>query len=430
MNDQPNRHQSAGREPTKLNRFGGAPDTSTQSQFDDRKARMLLSSMVESGDAEMDDLITAVGSVEAVERIWKGEVPSRLLRITAPAVAGFPYPARRADDLVAVTESCGARVIVPGDAEWPRQLADLRDPCTALDPHMRPPRCLWVRGEGDLAQLTKRSVTVTGARAASEYGKHVADDLASDLAEAGWTVVSGGAFGIDRAAHLGALARGGPTVAVLASGVDQSYPQANRSMFDLVVEKGLLVSEWPPGTSAMRHRFLTRGRVIAALTAGTVVVEAGKRSGALFTGRLAARLGRAVMFTPGPVTSSASAGVHRLAREQTSARLVMCAADIIEDLAGASIPTQQAPAVKPPFESLTAVEQWLVEALPRGYVVGTAHLAAAAGVPEETAAEALSRLRDRGWVERFDGRWRLPSARSDSSGLERSPSSPSETNGC
>jgi DNA processing protein len=317
-------------------------------------------------------------------------------------------PAARAADIAAATESCGAKVLIPGDPEWPDQLRDLMLVCDADEPHVRPPRCLWVRGEQDLARLCRRSVAIVGSRAASEYGQHLADDLAADLTQAGWTIVSGGAFGIDRAAHLGALARGGSTVSVLACGVELPYPKGNHSMFNLIAENGLIISEWPPGTSVMKHRFLTRNRVIAALTAGTVVIEAAHRSGARNTARYAAELGRVLMFTPGPVTSSMSAGVHQLAREPWEARLVTRAEEVIEDLTGIGGPlATPPPSQRRPFDRLTEVEARLVESLPRGYVVETTRLAAAAGVPAEMAAETLERLLRTGWVDRIDNRWRL-----------------------
>ncbi|WP_035748838.1 DNA-processing protein DprA [Glycomyces sp. NRRL B-16210] len=375
---------------------------------DPRLALMLLSSIVEPGDAELDDLVDEAGPVDAVRRVWEGTVPDRLRRITGATVACTHDPADRADQLASATADCGARFLVPGDPDWPDQLRDLMLVCDANEPHVRPPRGLWVRGEHDLAQLCRRSVAIVGSRAATEYGQHLADDLAADLTEAGWTVVSGGAFGIDRAAHLGALARGGATVSVLASGVELPYPKANRSMFDLIAQRGLLLSEWPPGASAMKHRFLTRNRVIAALTAGTVVIEAANRSGARNTARHAAELGRVLMFTPGLVTSSQSAGVHQLAREPWEARLVTRAEEVIEDLTGIGGPMAPAPPQeRRPIDRLTETEARLVEALPRGYVVEAARLAAAAGVPAETATVTLARLKKIGWVDQIDNRWRL-----------------------
>ncbi|WP_035738570.1 DNA-processing protein DprA [Glycomyces arizonensis] len=373
-----------------------------------RAALMVLSSIVEPGDADLDDLIGEAGPVGAVEALWSGQVTERLARLSGATVAAGPDPARRAAALQEATEACGARVLIPGDADWPVRLCDLYRLGEDDDPHLRPPRCLWVRGEGDLAAVCRRSVAVVGARAASEYGKHIAGWLAADLAEAGHTVVSGGALGIDRAAHQGALGRGGSTVAVLPAGVDRPYPRANQAMFDLIVQRGLAVSEWPPGTAPARHRFLARMRVIAALTAGVVVVEAARRSGALHTAEYAARLGRVVMFTPGPVTSSLSEGVHRLARQHRGARLVTRAEEVIEDLTGRTDSTRSQPADVTPFEALTAVEQWLVEAMPRGFIAEDTRLAAAAGVPVDAATEALQRLQHRGWIEQInDGRWRL-----------------------
>jgi DNA processing protein len=375
---------------------------------DARLALMLLSSMVEPGDADLDDLVEEVGPIEAVKRVWEGDVTERLRRLTSAMVACTFDPADRAAQIAAATKACDARVLVPGDPDWPEQLRDLLLVCDADEPHVRPPRCLWVRGGHDLAALCASSVAIVGSRAATEYGQHLADDLAADLAEAGWTVVSGGAFGIDRAAHLGAIARGGATVSVLASGVELPYPKANGPMFDLIVDRGLLVSEWPPGSSAMKHRFLTRNRVIAALSAGTVVIEAANRSGARNTARHAAELGRVLMFTPGPVTSSLSAGAHRLAREPWEARLVTRAEEVIEDLTGIGGPLAAPPPQQHrPFDRLTEIEARLVEALPRGYVVEADRLAAAAGVPAAIAAETLERLRRTGWVDRIDDRWRL-----------------------
>ncbi|MEV3934862.1 DNA-processing protein DprA [Glycomyces sp. NPDC049804] len=375
---------------------------------DPRLALMLLSSMIEPGDAELDDLLDEVDPIEVVKRLWEGDVPDRLRRITSAMVSCTHDPAVRAADIASATRACGARVLMPGDPDWPDQLRDLMLVCDADEPHVRPPRCLWVRGEQDLAHLCRRSVAIVGARAATEYGQHLADDLAADLTDAGWTIVSGGAFGIDRAAHLGALARGGSTVSVLACGVELPYPKGNHSMFNLIAEKGLIISEWPPGTTVMKHRFLTRNRVIAALTAGTVVIEAAHRSGARNTGRYAAELGRVLMFTPGPVTSSMSVGVHQLAREPWEARLVTRAEEVIEDLTGIGGPlAAPPPPQRRPFDRLTEVEARLVESLPRGYVVETTRLAAAAGVPTEVAAETLDRLLRTGWVDRIDDRWRL-----------------------
>ncbi|HLZ36978.1 MAG TPA: DNA-processing protein DprA [Mycobacteriales bacterium] len=183
----------------------------------------------------------------------------------------------------------GGRFVCPGDAEWPSQLDDL---------HATRPFGLWLRGGSHLRLVAVRSVAVVGARAATAYGEHVSGELAADLADAGWAVVSGGAFGVDAASHRGALAAGGATVAVLASGIDVPYPRGHDTLFDRIAHEGLLVTDWPPGAAPARLRFLVRKRVIAALTRGTVVVEAAARSGALNTARHARELGRLVMAGP------------------------------------------------------------------------------------------------------------------------------------
>ena len=213
----------------------------------------------------------------------------------------------------------GIRLVIPGDAEWPGQLDVLGD---------RRPWGLWVRGTMDLRYGCLRSVSVVGTRAATAYGAHIGGELAISLAERGWTVISGGAYGIDGCAHRGALAAGGTTIAVLASGVDCPYPPGHSELFREIREHGATVSEWPPGRVPTRHGFLVRNRVIAALSRGTVVVEAALRSGALNTARHARDQGRPLMAVPGPVTSAQSAGCHQAIREWgaicvTNAREVM-----------------------------------------------------------------------------------------------------------
>jgi DNA processing protein len=235
-----------------------------------------------------------------------------------------------------------ARVVVPGDAEWPTGLDDLGGSA---------PLCLWVRGPVDLAAAVRRSVALVGARAATAYGEHVAADLAAGLAEAGCTVVSGGAYGIDVAAHRGALAVGGPTIALLAGGVDRTYPAGNHTLLEsLAREHGAVVAECPPGTAPVRARFLLRNRLIAALSGATVVVEAAWRSGALSTATHAAALLRPLGAVPGPVTSMASAGCHRLIRDG-AAVCVTGTPDVLE-LVGPRPPTDGARQGAGPTRSL------------------------------------------------------------------------------
>ena len=207
---------------------------------------------------------------------------------------------------VAAWEDAGYRLVCPGDPEWPTQLDHLGD---------ARPLLLWLRGATDLRFACLRSVSIVGARAATAYGNHVAAELAADLADRGYSVVSGGAYGIDASAHRGALAAGGVTVGVLASGLGFGYPKGHEDLFAVIARGGVMVSECPPERAPTRPGFLVRNRIIAALSRGTLVIEAARRSGALNTARHARELNRPVMAVPGPVTSEQSAGCHDLIRE-------------------------------------------------------------------------------------------------------------------
>ena len=241
------------------------------------------------------------------------------------------------DDLDRAAGS-GLRFVVPGDAEWPARLGDL-DRAPALNGRGGAPLGLWLRGAGRLDELAERPVAVVGSRSATTYGVSVAGAIAADLAEAGVSVVSGAAYGIDQAAHRGALAARGPTVAVLACGVDRAYPAAHRDLLGYIAETGLVVSETAPGGAPTKLRFLSRNRVIAALSLGTVVVEAAVRSGALNTANWAASVNRTVMGVPGPVTSAPSEGVHELLRTRDAA-LVTRGSDVLELVSPAGVHTQ------------------------------------------------------------------------------------------
>jgi len=220
----------------------------------------------------------------------------------------------------------GIQLICPGEPGWPAGLDDLG----AARPY-----ALWARGSGSPAACGRRAVAVVGSRAATAFGTHVAAQFAAGLAGEGWTVVSGAAYGIDGAAHTGALAAGGPTVAVLACGVDHTCPSGHRALVEAIAALGAVVSEYPPGQLPDRRRFLARNRITAALTAGIVVVEAGVRGGTLNTARHARDLRRAVMAVPGPVTSGQSAGCHQLIRDH-QAMCVTDAADVIAYLSPAA----------------------------------------------------------------------------------------------
>lgn len=173
--------------------------------------------------------------------------------------------------------------------------------------------------KGDVQLLNKRSISIVGTRNPTPYGVKVASEMAANFVDREWVVVSGGAYGIDAAAHKGALIAEGETIAVLASGLDVLYPAGNARLFAEIAETGLLISEYPPGMKALPHRFLNRNRLIAALSHGTLVVEAAFRSGSLRTARDANELKRVVMAIPGPINSPLSEGCHRLIGEGAAA---------------------------------------------------------------------------------------------------------------
>jgi len=190
-----------------------------------------------------------------------------------------------------------------------------------------PPVALIVKGE--ISTLNEPSLAIVGTRNPTPYGIRNAQEFAAGFVDREWAIVSGGAYGIDSAAHKGALIAEGLTIAVTASGLDSSYPAGNQRLFDEIVENGAIVTEYLPGAIARPHRFLVRNRLIAALSRGTVVVEAAFRSGSLRTARDASDLLRPVMAIPGPINAPTSEGCHRLIGER-SAELVSSVADAYE----------------------------------------------------------------------------------------------------
>ena len=281
--------------------------------MDERVARIALACLVEPGEQAWAEQVAELGPHEVLHRALARADRSDAGRITPEQVPAM-LDAMAARDV---------RVVVPGDAEFPSQLDDLPEA----------PLALWVRGPLDLRATALRSVSVVGARACTPYGERATAALAGGVAELGWAVVSGAAFGIDAAAHRSALAVGGPTVAVLACGIDRAYPRAHEALLCRIGDHGAVVSELPPGSAPLKHRFLARNRIIAALSRGTVVVEAARRSGALATVQRALDIGRAVMAVPGPITSMASAGPNQLLHVG-AARAVTSAEEVIGVLTG------------------------------------------------------------------------------------------------
>jgi DNA processing protein len=216
-------------------------------------------------------------------------------------------------------KQCGGELLTPEDPQWPSLLDDLEVPPVALIV------------KGDLEILKAESLAIVGTRNPTPYGIRNAQEFAAGFVDRGWAIVSGGAYGIDSAAHKGALIAEGSTIAVTASGLDSTYPAGNQRLFDEIVENGAIITEYLPGAIARPHRFLVRNRLIAALSRGTVVVEAAFRSGSLRTARDASELLRPVMAIPGPINAPTSEGCHRLIGER-SAELVSSVADAYEYL--------------------------------------------------------------------------------------------------
>ena len=292
----------------------------------DRLARVKLSSAIEPGDLRVTGLVGELGAVKVLDYLEAaGEVENHW-GFTIGRELAHVDPGKVLEQAV----DRGIRFVIPGDAEWPDRLAGLRG-AGALHDRGGEPVGLWIRGAGDLTRLAANAVAVVGSRAATSYGTHQATELSRDLATMGHTVVSGLAYGVDQAAHRGALLAGGPTIAVLPGGVDRPYPAAHAQLLEAIAERGLVVSEAPPGAGPTRTRFLARNRVVAGLSEGTVVVEAALRSGALNTAHWTTNLHRPVMGVPGPVSSAASTGVNQLVR-LGQASMVTSAQDVITDL--------------------------------------------------------------------------------------------------
>jgi len=293
-----------------------------------RVARAGLAFLFDPDSAYLRSNLAARGPVAAFEDlVVGGALDPAMLRPEHRRTALHDLRSDIVSVLSAATRD-GGRVVIPEDPDWPPRLADLAaDPPEAIPAAL----CLFVRGNAPLAATLDRSVTITGARAATSYGGHIAADLATGCADSGWTPVTGGGFGIDTAVLRGALLSGGAT-AVLPCGLDRLHPTGNTDLFARITENGLLISVWPPGTLTSRTRFLANFRLLAALTAGTVLVEASLASGTLTALREAVRLGRPAMVMPGPVTSAQSAGCHEALRRYPDVRLVTDAADVLAEL--------------------------------------------------------------------------------------------------
>ncbi len=386
----------------------GTEGLAAAAPWEERLARVALTRVADPGDEVMGRALRDVGPLDALRAARDGR---RLPGAGERRTEGYAIRAARADPAadLAAAHRAGGRFLCPGDGDWPGQLDDLGT---------QRPYGLWVRGSASLRLWALRSVAVVGARACTDYGAHMAAALGAGLAAAGWVVVSGAAYGVDGITHAAVLRAGGATVGVVAAGIDVAYPRGNAELIGRIAEHGLLVGELPPGAHPTRARFVLRNRVIAALTRGTVVVEARYRSGSLITARRAAALGRITMGVPGPCTSGLSEGVHELLRGE--AAVVTDAAEVVElvgEIGADLAPVRRGPAL--PRDRLGPAAARVLEALPGQGAAGAEEIAAAAGA---TGADTLGRLHELqalGFVTREEDGWRL--VRTDGDGRRDGP---------
>ncbi len=367
---------------------------------DERVARAGLSRLTEPGEVRVAGVVAGAGAVALYDQLVSLEGEQELSLDARPRTERLD-PERELEQAAAR----GIRFVIPDDDEWPGQLDDLvhSPPVQAMG---GPPLGLWVRGPLRLDEISG-AVAVVGSRAATTYGEAVAREMGAGMARAGRCLVSGAAFGIDQAAHRGALALDGASVAVLACGVDRAYPAAHRDLLEHLATVGGVISELPPGCAPLRMRFLARNRIIAALTRGTVLVEAAIRSGALNTASWATSLSRPLMGVPGPVTSAQSQGVH-LRVTEGAALLVTGPADVLEIVGGAGENLQEVPrAAEQPRDRLGSRHRRVLEAVPVQRGVGIEAIAATAGIGLLATQKALSYLSERGFVEAAGAGWRL-----------------------
>lgn len=364
-----------------------------------RHALAYLSRVAEPPCRELSALVGEVGPVDAADRVRRAAVTAGLARRTA---------ARRdldcaAEDLEHL-DRLGGRLVTADDDEWPAW-AFTAFVGAADRPDCLPPLALWVIGPARLDDLTERCAALVGTRAATAYGEQVTADLAAGLVEADVTVISGGAYGIDGAAHRSVLAGGGTTAAVLAGGLDVPYPAGHSALLHRIARTGAVISEYPPGSRPFRHRFLYRNRLVAVGSGATVVVEAGLRSGAANTAAWARSLGRVVGAVPGPVTSAASVGAHVLLR--AGAEVITRSADIVELVGrmGELAPEMAHPTTA--LDGLDGLQRRIYEALPGRGAAGVEQIAVGAALPVEEVLGPLALLEVAGLAERRDGRWAI-----------------------
>lgn len=374
-----------------------------------RLARAYLAAVAEPPAPGLAQFVADCGPIRAAERVRNGRVPAAVSEEVEPRRGWI-----NGEDVVSATAEASARLVIPEDADWPVEpLTSLREARAVGIAGVAEPLALWARGRASLAELLDSAVSIVGARAASGYGEHVSAELAHGVATAGWTVVSGAAYGIDGAAHRGALGAGRRSIAFLACGIDRDYPSGHTRLLRALADQGVVLSEYPPGSSPRRHRFLVRNRLIAAVGGATVVVEAAARSGAVSTANHADALGHPVLAVPGPVTARNSVGCHELIRSGRAV-LVTGPADLLEVLQplggypddgwsepGAS--STQAP-TQPQRDSLPALGRDVLDALAAG-ATAAEEVAIHVGVPVGKVRALLPELEFAGFVRRDETGW-------------------------
>lgn len=365
-----------------------------------RRAWAYLSRVAEPPCPELTVLAAREGPIEAAGRVKAGQVDSELLS-RVEARRKFDCAAEDLD----VLDRMGGRLITPDDQEWPLLRFRALRGKELKRPHAHPPLVLWAAGPLRIDEAAERAAAIVGTRAATAYGEHVAAELAAGLVERDVTVVSGGAYGIDGAAHRAALACEGMTIAIVAGGIDNPYPAGHSALFHRIRQEGLLISEYPPGTAPGRLRFLTRNRLVAALSGATVVVEAGIRSGAANTAGWARAQGRSVCAVPGPVTSAASVGCHALLRD--GAQLVARAEEVVELVGHVGELAPQEAHPSGPLDQLAPVEKQVFDALPARGTLTVDEVAMLAALAPHQVLGPLTMLELAGLVESVDGCWRI-----------------------
>jgi len=376
-------------------------------------ARASWTGIAEPGDRAAGELVASLGAGGALTALVDTWPLARIVdaasaagsQLTAAdleaALARWTPRLKSGVALVALRQAVrfAVRLLVPGDSAWPTGVDD-------LGPHA--PIALWLRGNDATLAAAQHSIALVGARAATGYGEHVTMEASAGLVDRGFAIISGAAYGIDGMAHRAALASSGQTVAILAGGVDRFYPSGHDALLARIVEAGAVVSELPCGSPPTKWRFLQRNRLIAAASQATIVLEAGWRSGSLNTAGHAASLGRPIGAMPGPVTSAASAGCHRLIREY-AATLVTSAAEMAELVHGTEVhdsEVQDRPDTPQGRADSTSLRVRLTDALSLRAPRSVDDLAARSGMSIAEVQAELGALeidggavqRDRGWV--------------------------------